>query len=366
VHFDQQVKGITAANLALRDVTSSTVVPPLVPATVLCKSVFLPGSYSSCAQFADTAILQPSEPLVQGRTYNVRINIDDAQGIVAIGLGELPLRPFEQQFTGNFVVLDKTPPVASPTLSPAANANGWNSSAVTVTWNWSDGSGSGLDPAQCPATSTSSGVGPAVVISGSCTDVAGNTASASRVVKVDTTAPTLAPTISPSPLLVGSTATANPNATDPVSGLTSSSCATVDTTRAGARSLTCTAVDLAGNSRSVSVAYVVGFGVAAIFPPPRSSFKAGANVPIRFQLVQAGGQTIPASVASSLPTCAARVTAGTSAPVCATYDPVANRFQANVRLPDGLKQGAVVPIDITVTLGGTTVASGGTSLLITK
>jgi hypothetical protein len=125
-------------------------------------------------------------------------------------------------------------------------------------------------------------------------------------------------------------------------------------------------MDLAGNSRSVSVPYVVGFGIAGLTPPPRTMYKAGANVPIRFQLVQAGGQPIPPSVASSLPTCAARVTAGTSTPVCATYDPVANRFQAIVRLANGLRQGDVVPVSVTVAVAGTTLATGGTSILITK
>jgi hypothetical protein len=87
--------------------------------------------------------------------------------------------------TQTSVLVDTVAPVASPTLAPAASATGWHSGAVTVTWNWADVPGSGVNPASCPATSTSSGVGAAVVIVGSCTDVAGNTATISRTVKID-------------------------------------------------------------------------------------------------------------------------------------------------------------------------------------
>ena len=40
---------------------------------------------------------------------------------------------------------DAVAPVAAPTQAPAANASGWNNTAVTVTWNWTD-DGAGVDP----------------------------------------------------------------------------------------------------------------------------------------------------------------------------------------------------------------------------
>jgi hypothetical protein len=82
-------------------------------------------------------------------------------------------------------------PTARPVLSPAPNAAGWNTSDVTFTWNWADkAGGAGLDPAHCPASSTSSGEGGAIVLSATCADLAGNVGSAKATVKVDTTAPT--------------------------------------------------------------------------------------------------------------------------------------------------------------------------------
>jgi hypothetical protein len=40
---------------------------------------------------------------------------------------------------------DCTPPIATPTQSPSANAAGWNDNDVTVYWNWADKSGAGLE-----------------------------------------------------------------------------------------------------------------------------------------------------------------------------------------------------------------------------
>lgn len=85
---------------------------------------------------------------------------------------------------------DLTAPWAKPSQSPAANANGWNNTDVTVTWNWSDLGGSGLNTATCPATSTSTGQG-TITLRASCRDNAGNTGNASYTVKVDKTLPSI-------------------------------------------------------------------------------------------------------------------------------------------------------------------------------
>ena len=99
------------------------------------------------------------------------------------------VRQADGQVTISYTLPDTTPPTASPSQSPAADAAGWNNTAVTVSWNWTD-SGSGIDPANCTTTSTASGEG-AQTLSATCTDLAGNVGSASYPVKVDTTAPTI-------------------------------------------------------------------------------------------------------------------------------------------------------------------------------
>jgi hypothetical protein len=85
---------------------------------------------------------------------------------------------------------DCTPPKASPTQSPAANAAGWNNTDVTVNWNWSDTGGPGIDTANCPASSTSSGEG-TIKLTATCADVKGLQGSANYTVQVDKTPPTI-------------------------------------------------------------------------------------------------------------------------------------------------------------------------------
>ncbi len=82
----------------------------------------------------------------------------------------------------------------------------------------------------------------------------------------DTVKPTLNPTFSPSQPVVGSPATASPNATDNYSGIASQSCDPVDTSSIGTRSLTCRATDNAGNTNSVQVSYTVGYRVSYVSP----------------------------------------------------------------------------------------------------
>jgi hypothetical protein len=79
---------------------------------------------------------------------------------------------------------ETTAPTAHPTQSPAANANGWNNTDVTVNWNWTDVGGSGIDTNNCTTSSTSSGVGE-LTLNASCKDHAGNMGTASYMVKVD-------------------------------------------------------------------------------------------------------------------------------------------------------------------------------------
>ncbi len=93
------------------------------------------------------------------------------------------------------VKVDKLNPTAAPTQFPAANANGWNNSNVTVTWNWAD-SGSGLDPTTCPATTIVSTEG-RTNLDLTCYDLAGNLVRATYTVNLDKTAPAATPSQSP-------------------------------------------------------------------------------------------------------------------------------------------------------------------------
>ena len=85
-------------------------------------------------------------------------------------------------------MIDLTPPVASATVAPAANGNGWNNSDVTVTFSGND-TLSGIDFCNTPVVLSGEGAGQSA--SGSCTDLAGNvsTLAVASGINIDKTAP---------------------------------------------------------------------------------------------------------------------------------------------------------------------------------
>jgi hypothetical protein len=156
---------------------------------------------------------------------------------------------------------DTAPPSASPLPYTAGQLglSGWYTSPVTVHWDWSDTrASSGMYSAQCPPTTTVSTDG-VFNVKVTCKDVAGNTGSASKTVKLDQTAPTLAPTLAQSVYPFGGklTLVGAPHASDAMSGVADASCGTVDTSTPGTWMLTCTATDNAGNVGTGSVPYIV-------------------------------------------------------------------------------------------------------------
>jgi hypothetical protein len=102
----------------------------------------------------------------------------------------------------------------------------------------------------------------------------------------DTTAPSLAPTVTPNPVVLNGTATAVANATDSGSGVASQGCDPVDTSSVGAHTVACTATDVAGNTANANASYTVGYGVCALYDQAKSH-KSGSTVPIKLQLCDA-------------------------------------------------------------------------------
>ncbi len=255
---------------------------------------------------------------------------------------------------------DTAPPVASPTLSPAPTGD-WSTAPVTVTWHWSDGDGAGIDPARCTTSSTSSGEG-FMVLAASCTDLAGNTGLGQQSLRIDLTAPALAPTIAPNRVLFGGTGTATPNATDAVSGVATASCGAVATRTLGARRVLCTATDRAGHTELVSVPYTVGARVDWIARPDTIWSESG-SVAVVVQLKDADGRAIPDSVARRLPTCSVTFTLGDQRPVCAVYL-AEGMFIANVASRQRLTPGAAIPLTSKVTLDGTEIGTTSTSVVV--
>ena len=87
------------------------------------------------------------------------------------------------------VLVDRTAPTITYTVSPAPNSSGWNNSPVTVTFNCSDNAGgSGIASCSSPQTESADGT---YVLTGAATDNAGNTSSVTVTINLDQTPPTL-------------------------------------------------------------------------------------------------------------------------------------------------------------------------------
>jgi hypothetical protein len=199
---------------------------------------------------------------------------------------------------------DTTPPTITASATKADNspytAGTWSNQDVTVRFTCADPE-SGV--ASCPADQTFSTDG-TFTANGTATNNANLSAAASfGPIKIDKTAPALTPVISPTPIYLNGSATASAGATDSGSGVAAQSCGALTTNTVGAKTVTCTATDNAGNTRTVSVSYSVIYRFDGFLQPindtahsqicgspcPVSVFKGGSTVPVKFQLKDANG-----------------------------------------------------------------------------
>ncbi len=82
------------------------------------------------------------------------------------------------------LLLDTTPPTITLTAAPAPNANGWNNTDVTVTFTCADNVGI----ATCVGDATLTAETAGQTVTGTATDLSGNTATASATIRIDKTA----------------------------------------------------------------------------------------------------------------------------------------------------------------------------------
>ena len=199
------------------------------------------------------------------------------------------------------ILIDNMPPgISTFTISPAASAPGWWNTDVSITATCDDGAGSGVLESNPRATISAEGVSQGYSLT--CADKAGNGFTADYsffplftggsmtpvYISIDKTPPTLAPTVSPTTVLLNGSATASPNATDALSGVASQSCQPVVTSSVGTRSVNCTATDSANNTVTKSVTYTVvssltGF-VGLNAPPALNAARAKGSVSVKFDL----------------------------------------------------------------------------------
>lgn len=190
---------------------------------------------------------------------------------------------------------DTTPPSIVPLVSGSPGSNGWYTGDVSVTWNVVDSES---------ALTSSSGCGSTVIsedtdgVTLTCIATSGGgTASRSVFVKRDATAPAVAPSVSPNPVLLRGEAVASANAVDTMSGLATSACDPVDTDSVGEYSVACTAVDEAGNSGTGTADYRVGYDFIGFSAPVDNGgvlnrANAGRTIPMKWRLLDANGAPV--------------------------------------------------------------------------
>ncbi len=158
--------------------------------------------------------------------------------------------------TQNGINIDKTDPVATlVSRLPAANADGWNNSAVTVKWDCTDAL-SGAKVAQVSDTKSSDGANQTA--SATCEDKAGNTKVASLGgINIDTVAPTatLASRL-PAANADGwnnSAVTVKWDCTDALSGPTTAQVSDTKSSDGANQTANATCEDKAGNTKAASL-----------------------------------------------------------------------------------------------------------------
>lgn len=209
------------------------------------------------------------------------------------------------------VRIDKTAPAITSTQTPAANGAGWNNSDVTVQFTASDLLSGGTVCTVGSASLTAEGANQSVGTS--CSDLAGNSAAASRSVSIDKTAPELIlPTLA-SNYPSNSSLTLSFGATDGLSGIGSVSATlngtpvsngqTVILTQIGVNTFSLTAADPAGNSAGQTLTFTVQslYQFSGFLPPltadGRTVFLLGSVIPVKFQLTDQNGAPVSTAVA---------------------------------------------------------------------
>jgi len=147
------------------------------------------------------------------------------------------------------------PPIITASTAPAPNANDWNNSDVTITFECVDNEGgSGVASVTGPITVTTEGANQQFI--GTCTDVAGNSATVTVIVSLDKTPPIMIASTDPLPNANGwnnSDVLIFFVCFDPLSDVASVAAPITVTTEGANQQFTGTCTDFAGNSDTASV-----------------------------------------------------------------------------------------------------------------
>jgi hypothetical protein len=192
--------------------------------------------------------------------------------------------------------VDETNPIISGSRNPAANADGWNNGPVAVSFVCTDAL-SDIDT--CAGNTTLSAEGAAQSVTGTATDNAGNTKTATvGNINIDLTKPTnvqfTGNALSNGGQYYFGSVPSGPSgctADDALSGINSCAIDSGYSTAVGSHTVTATATDKAGNTETKSISYtVLGWNVTGFYAPVTmdgtrvNTVKGGSTVPLKFEV----------------------------------------------------------------------------------
>jgi len=245
------------------------------------------------------------ETVISGATTLVSFT---SQGIYSISYHAVDIAGNVETAHTLIVRIDLTSPTITSSQAPPANAAGWNNSNVTVSFSCADDF-SGV--ASCTSAVVVSTEGANQTETGTVTDLAGNSATTTRLINLDKTPPSLTMPSLASSYLLNATFTFTFGASDSLSGLASmqgtlngspvTSGSTLTLTHLGTNTFTLTATDVAGNTATRSSTFAVVYNFIGFLPPISNDgsgvFKLGSTVPVKFQLTDANGAYVSTAVA---------------------------------------------------------------------
>lgn len=241
--------------------------------------------------------------------------------------------------------ISKTPPKIVATASPGPNSSGWNNSNVTVSFTCTQ---TVAPIVTCPQPQTITTEGAGQIISGTATDVAGNSASGSVTVNLEKTAPTIASTVSPAPNAAGwnkSNVTVSFQCGASLSGGVQCPAAQTVSTEGAGQSVAGTVSDNAGNQASTSVTINLdktpptlsitapANGSAANLPSVTVTGTASDSLSGPSSVTCAG---VPATVSGSSFTCLAPIVQGPNSLSVQATDVAGNTAQTTVSVQGGI------------------------------
>jgi hypothetical protein len=246
-----------------------------------------------------------SEVVVSGASAIISLT---SQGVFPISYHAVDLVNNIETAHSLTVQIDRASPTITSSQSPAANGAGWNNSNVSVGFSCVDDL-SGI--ASCTSPITVSAEGANQSAKGAATDLAGNSATTTRVINLDKTTPSLTMPAVALSYPLNASLILNFSASDSLSGLASMNATlngnvvtsgnAVTLSQPGTNTFTLTATDVAGNTSTQTATFSVLYNFGGFQPPisndGSSVFKLGSTVPVKFQLTGAGGAGVSTAVA---------------------------------------------------------------------